>query len=387
MLQSIIVYSTVSLLLCFLGWHINRREQLLQTKDPSAQLPFWSWEIVVSIMIVTLMMGLRFKTGSDYEMYLNQYNSVKETGEFARGDLEPGFYLVTKLFVAAGIHYAFYFAFWAFIQISALYFGLRHHKHLLPWVGMILILGPYGFNWISFMRQWTVALVLVAMIPLIEKRRFIPYLVITLVAMTIHRSAWLLMVIYFLSFIKLKDDSPKVPLIVFGICVILGIYPIWFKLFRFVPDLLDIIGYHKYGHHLVDVMNGDFRNIGWGPLHLISLFSSILFICYYPKIKIHFNDDNSLPVIYNLAFVGTCYENLVMNTYHAMLRPAEYLYIFIIIMLAYTFSYILQKKLYIQIILFSLIIVSYSLILHFKAVSGINLSDSSFFYNFIFCIV
>ena len=194
MLQSVIVYSTVSLLLCFLGWHINRREQLLQTKDPSAQLPFWSWEIVVSIMIVTLMMGLRFKTGSDYEMYLNQYNSVKETGEFARGDLEPGFYLVTKLFVAAGIHYAFYFAFWAFIQISALYFGLRHHKHLLPWVGMILILGPYGFNWISFMRQWTVALVLVAMIPLIEKRRFIPYLVITLVAMTIHRSAWLLLV-------------------------------------------------------------------------------------------------------------------------------------------------------------------------------------------------
>jgi hypothetical protein len=316
-------------------------------------------------------------------MYLNQYNSVKATGEFARGDLEPGFYLVTKLFVAAGMHYAFYFAFWAFVQICALYFGLRHHKHLLPWAGMILILGPFGCNWISFMRQWTVAMILVSMIPLIEKRKFIPYLVITLVAMTIHRSAWLLLVFYFLSFIKLKDDSPKVPLIVFGICVILGIYPIWFKLFRFVPDLLDLIGYHKYGHHLVDVMNGDFRNIGWGPLHLISLFSSFLFICYYPKIKIHFNDDNSLPVFYNLAFVGTCYENLVMNTYHAMLRPAEYLYIFIIIMLAYTFSYLIQTGKKKHFVLYLIIVCSFLFITLFKAFYIENDFGRVFYYNFI----
>lgn len=383
MLQSVIVYSTVSLLLCFLGWHINRREQLLQTKDPSAQLPFWSWEIVVSIMIVTLMMGLRFKTGSDYEMYLNQYNSVKETGEFARGDLEPGFYLVTKLFVAAGMHYAFYFAFWAFVQICALYFGLRHHKHLLPWAGMILILGPFGCNWISFMRQWTVAMILVSMIPLIEKRKFIPYLLITLIAITIHRSAWLLLIFYFLPYIKIKNDSPKVPLIVFGICVILGIYPIWFKLFRFVPDLLDLIGYHKYGHHLVDVMNGHYRNIGWGPMHFISLISSVIFIYYYPQLKEEYNNDRSLHIFYIFAFVGTCYENLVMNTYHAMLRPAEYLYIFIIIMLAYTFSYLIQTGKKKHFVLYLIIVCSFLFITLFKAFYIENDFGRVFYYNFI----
>ena len=384
MLQSVLVYSTVSLLLCFLGWHINHRELELQAKDSSAQLPFWSWEIVASIAIVTLMMGLRFKTGSDYEMYLNQFNSVKETGEFARGDLEPGFYWVTKLFVVAGIHYAFYFAFWAFIQICALYLGLRHHKHLLPWVGMILILGPYGFNWVSFMRQWTVAMVLVTMIPLIEKRKFIPYLLITLIAITIHRSAWLLIIFYFLSCVRIRIESPKWLLLIFASFVILGLYPVWFKVFRFVPDILDVIGYHKYGHHLNDVMDGQYRNIGWGPLHIVSLTSSIIFIYFYPKVDKFFNNDKYLQIFFVLAFIGACYENLMINTHHAMLRPAEYLYVFMVIMMAYTLSYLKSTHNRIMFYTCLLILCSHTYIFLVKASIIPNDFGQRFFYNFVF---
>ena len=83
MLQSILVYTSVSLILFLLGWHINQREHRMKLLNPEAELSFWSWEIVASILVVTLMMGLRFKTGSDYEMYLKQFISVKETGQFA----------------------------------------------------------------------------------------------------------------------------------------------------------------------------------------------------------------------------------------------------------------------------------------------------------------
>ena len=79
MLQSILVYTLVSIVLFLLGWHINQREQHLKVQEPHAELPFWSWEIILSIIIVTLMMGLRFKTGSDYEMYLKQFEHVKAT--------------------------------------------------------------------------------------------------------------------------------------------------------------------------------------------------------------------------------------------------------------------------------------------------------------------
>ena len=383
MLQSILVYSLVSLVLFLLGWNINCREQRLKMQTPNAELPFWSWEIILSIIIVTLMMGLRFKTGSDYEMYLKQFQHVKETGQFARGDFEIGFYWITRLFADSGLHYAFYFAFWALLQAVALYFGLRHHKHLLPWVGMILILGPYGINWISFMRQWTISMILVAMVPLIEKRKFWIYLIVVALSMTLHRSAWLLLIFFFVPYIKFKVDSPKWPLFIFSFCVLLGIWPIWFKLFRFVPDLLDLIGYHKYGHHLVDVMDGKFKNMGWGPLHIISIISSLIFIYFYPQIKKHFNQDRLLPIYYALAFVGTCYDNLVLNTHHSMQRPAEYLYIFIIIMLCYTISYLISYKKRI-IAMACLIVPCLYLLLDLYKVSVGMASCPSLYYHFIF---
>ncbi len=383
MLQSILVYSSVSLLLFVLGWHVNHREQQLKLKTPDKELPFWSWEIVLSIIIVTLMMGLRFKTGNDYEMYLKQFQHVRETGEFARADFEIGFYWITRIFADSGLHYAYYFAFWALVQVLALYFGLRHHKHLLPWVGMILILGPYGFNWITFMRQWTVAAILVAIIPFIEKRKFIPYLIVTILAITIHRSAWILLIVYFVPLIKFKGDSPKWPLLIFGVCVVLGVYPLWFKIFRFVPNLLDLIGYHKYGHHLIDVCNGQFRGIGWGPLHLISLLSSIIFIYLYPKIKLYYSQDKLLPIFYILALVGTSYENLMMNTHHAMLRPAEYLYIFIVIMLAYCVAYFIANKRYMKAAICCAVPCMYLIIDIIKVSNGTEKFPSLFYY-FIF---
>lgn len=383
MIQSLLVYIGVSLILFFLGWHLNQRESQLKLLKPDAELPFWSWEIVVSIIVVTLMMGLRFQTGSDYDMYLKQFQHVRETGEFARVDLEIGFYWITRLFAASGLHFAFYFGFWGLIQAFALYFGLRHHKHLLPWVGMILILGPYVFNYLTFMRQWTISMMLVAMIPLIEQRKFIPYFLLTLLAITIHKSAWLLIVFYFLPFIKVNPKSPKVLLIIFVACVILGIWPIWFRLLGFVPDFLDFIGYHKYGHHLVDVIHGQFRNIGWGPLHLISLLSSFIFIYFYPQVKSYFKSDKLLPIFFLFAFVGTCYENIMMNTHHSMQRPAEYLYIFIVIMIAYCITYLIATKQYLKATVCCLLPCSYTIIDIIK-VSVSEVSQQSLFYHFIF---
>lgn len=383
MLQSIIVYTTLSLILFLLGWHINQRELRLKLHNPEAELSFWNWEIVASIVIVTLVMGLRFKTGSDYEMYLKQFNSVRETGQFVRGDFEIGFYWITRLFADSGLHYAFYFGFWALVQIGSLYVGLRHHKHLLPWVGMILILGPYGINWISFMRQWTISMILVAIVPLIEKRKFWLYLIVVLLSMTIHRSAWLLLLFYFIPYIKFKTDSTKLPLIIFSLCVLLGIWPIWFKLFRFVPDLLDLIGYHKYGHHLVDVMDGKFKNMGWGPLHIITIISSLIFIIFYPQVKKYFSKDKLLPIFYAFAFVGTCYDNLVLNTHHSMQRPAEYLYIFIVIMVSYTISYLTSTKKHILAAICMAIPCLY-LILDLIKVSIGMVSYPSLYYHFLF---
>lgn len=382
MLQSLLVYISVSLILFALGWHLNTREQKLKLLKPDAELSFWSWEIVVSVIVITLMMGLRFHTGADYDMYLKEFQEIRDKGHFTR-EFEIGFYWITWIFAKSGLHFSFYFGFWAFVQALALYYGLRHHKYLLPWVGMILILGPYGLKWLSFMRQWTVSMLLVAMIPLIVKRKFIPYLILSLLAITIHKSAWLLIVIYFLSFIKLKVESSRNILIAFAICVVLGIWPIWFKLLSRLPFLLDLIGYDKYWPFMEDAANGQFHYVNWGPLHLIMVLSCLFFIYYFPKVKLHFKNDKLLPFFFILGFVGACYENLFMNTHYAMLRPMEYLYIFIIMMISYTVAYLTQTKKYIQALTCCSIPCLYLIISIIKVSFGL-VSFPSIFYHFIF---
>lgn len=384
MIQSLIVYISVSLILFILGWHLNLREKRFKLLKPEAELPFWSWEIIASVIVVTLMMGLRFKTGSDYEMYLLEFQKIKETGQFTR-EFEIGFYWITWLFAKSGLHYAFYFGFWALIQALALYYGLRHHKYLLPWLGMVMILGPYGLNWMSFIRQWTISMVFVCMIPLIEKRRFIPYLVITLLAISIHKSALLLIIFYFLPYIKFKEDSSKNQLIVFAACVLLGIWPIWFRLLGYVPNLLDVIGYSKYWPYMEDAANGQFRYMNWGPMHLILVFTSLIFIYYYPQVKKYYKKDKLLPIFFILAFVGVCYQNLFMSTHYAMLRPIEYLYIIIIIMISYTLAYLVETKKYVQALMCCLITCLY-LIISIVKISFGEITDIGYsvLFHFIF---
>ncbi|MDY6411788.1 MAG: hypothetical protein SPL28_02185 [Bacteroidales bacterium] len=50
MLLSLLVYSLTGASLFYLGWHVNKREQQLLLSD-GKHLPFYSWEIVLSLLL------------------------------------------------------------------------------------------------------------------------------------------------------------------------------------------------------------------------------------------------------------------------------------------------------------------------------------------------
>ena len=204
MLLSLLVYSLSGATLFFLGWHVNRREQRLQLQD-GKQVPFYSWEIVLSILLFAVVAGARYHTGFDHAMYLEQYKHLLQTGEFSRTNFEYGFELISKIFAWFHIHYFFYFAFWALLQIGFLYFGLRNHKHLLCWVGLGIMCGPYFLGWMNSIRQSVVVCLFVALIPLVRDRKFLPYAIIVIVAALIHKSALLLLPVFLITFLKLEE--------------------------------------------------------------------------------------------------------------------------------------------------------------------------------------
>lgn len=382
MLLSLLVYGLTGAILFFLGWHVNKREQQLQLKC-GKQLPFYSWEILLSLLIFAVIAGARYHTGYDHAMYLDQYLHLQKTGDFSRLNFEYGFEWLSRLFAWLNIHYFFYFAFWALLQIGFLYFGLRNHKYLLCWVGLGIMCGTYFLGWMNSMRQGVIVCLFVALVPLIKDRKWLPYVVIVLISTLIHKSALILIPIYFLAYINLDKIIPSkwILFAVFAVFVLLGMKPFWIEWFTNYQWFLDLTGYENYGNLDDPNVADKFRIINWGPSRIAILCSNLLTIWFFPEMKAHFKNDKLFPYFFTLAFIGMCISNLLLNTTHFLLRPTEYFTIFYLIIGAYLMTYLTKTRNYYFWVIAFFVLYSDSFISVFKAVYFPSVTNQPFIYH------
>lgn len=385
MLLSLLVYSITGAILFFLGWHVNNREQraLLQG---GKQLPFYSWEIMLSILVFSVVAGARYHTGYDHAMYLEQYQHLQQTGEFSRHNFEYGFEWISIIFAWCHIHYFFYFAFWAMLQIGFFYFGLRKHKHLLCWVGLLIMLGPYFVSWMNSVRQIVVASVFVALVPLIYERKFLLYSLIIVLCAFLHKSSLMLLPFFLICFINTYDRIPNrwVLLFVFTLFVLVGSFPFWIKYFSNYEWFLKLTGYENYNNMDDPNVKGTLRMVSWGPLRILALLNNITLIWFYPELKRFFKNDFLLPYFFILSFLGMCLSNLLMNTTHFILRPVEYFNMFNIIISAYVLCYLYRVRNIKMLVLVAIINFSYIFIAVIKAVYYPLKTSVPYLYHFFF---
>lgn len=367
MLLSFVVYTLTGLLLFVLGKHVTLRENRCLT-DGTSPLSFFSWEIMLSIALFAIVAGCRYHTGFDHAMYLKQYLGLQETGELSRENFEPGFKLITKAFALSGCHYVIYFAFWAALQLGFLYYGLRNRKFLLPWVALGIMLGPYFIEWMNSMRQAVVCCLFVALVPLIQQRKFLPFAAVVCITAFVHKSALLLLPLYFIPLIPVKIKNNNVLIAILVACMIAGLRPVWIGVLGCVQSMLDVVGYERYDKLIQPIINGSYRFVNFGPNHIGMLFVDFCFIYFYPKVKAFFKDDKLLPIFFAYAFLGVCFENLLLNTSHFMLRPFDYFRIFILVMNAYTLEYLYKAKNWPWFWSLAIVAFTYTYIVIFKAV-------------------
>ncbi|MBR1882704.1 MAG: EpsG family protein, partial [Muribaculaceae bacterium] len=235
-----------TVLLFAMGWYVAHREQRIILQGNSKGLPFSSWEIWVIIVMFALIAGFRNYSSADMMMYHNQYTIYGIWGYFTR-QLELGFSQVIVLFSSLGLHYYVFSVFWSAIEITLILYALRHKKQLYPWILFYVMCGPFFTYWMDQMRQIVVACVLLAMTPLIVKRRFWPFLMISLLCMFIHRSAWMMIPLYFVNRIHwLEKFNLKWVYGILAACIVIGLYPIWVRCFGSLSWICPYIGYEKY---------------------------------------------------------------------------------------------------------------------------------------------
>ena len=339
MLVSIMVYGLTALVLYVLAQDMVQKDRrAMRVKGLHASM--WTSTFVISIFVFAIVAGMRYNTGVDHLSYLDHYmHGGDETDE-------QGFYWITRLFYSLDIHYFFYFAFWAALQLVFIYYGCKYKRELLPFVALSIMLGPYFLNWMNGIRQTLVECFFVAVTAYYCNNKSLKTLiwsiVLVLLASFIHRSAVVLVALLLLAMINIPLKNKFINIGAVVACLVLGSTPYWISLNSSgMTEGLALLGYDHYSMMYEEMVEmADFKETAFGPLRLMTLFVDIVIIWFYPKMKEMYPEDKTLGVFFVFFFFGVCAYNLFANTNILFLRPIEYLTVFRLPMTAYLLCYL-----------------------------------------------
>ena len=329
----------LALTLFALGWHVSCREARLKVAS-GGTLPFWSWEIILSIVVFAAVAGARYHTGYDHAAYLQQYIDYQKYGFFTR-DYEPLFMWVTQLMAGTHVHYFFFFALWAALQLAMLYYALNRHKHIIPWVALILVLGPTFVHLMNTMRQGIVECAVPLLIVLAHDRKAVAFVLIVAALSLLHFTSIFLLFIYLIKPAKFCTVPHKTLLVIAVICIFIGHTAMWVNA---VSGVMSFFAEHHltYGNELS--VNPHHFSVNIGPVRVMMLLTQLLVI-FFSKYLLEAKSDvefKSAILIWAMLYIlGT---SIMCNTTNFFQRPFELFTICYVIMMAMVVHELLAVK-------------------------------------------
>lgn len=197
-----LVYNLLLLLIVLLGillceWKQCKRSDLL---------------FLVSVSVAMIVISsLRAPTvGIDYSMYANYYKQVHDGGwafliSSANGyRIEPGFSLLNFIVSLFTPDVRVFMAVVS-VLVTVLTAVLAYKYTPIPWMTMY-VYASFGFfeNTLSFIRQSIAIAIFLFAVPYLMKRKFLPYLLIVILAAMFHKSILVMVVAYFVAFIPVN---------------------------------------------------------------------------------------------------------------------------------------------------------------------------------------
>lgn len=168
---------------------------------------------LASIAMIILSYLRADTVGIDYKQYATYFSQVRNGGwsyliSSANGyRIEPGYSLLNYLvsLFTGDVH--IYMLVVAIITVS-LAAVLFYRYSPIPWIGMFVYIS-FGFfgNSLSFIRQSIAISIFLFSIHFLKNKKFLPYLLIVLLAASFHKSIIIMIPVYFIAHIKVNWKS------------------------------------------------------------------------------------------------------------------------------------------------------------------------------------
>lgn len=368
MIFSILCYILAGMALSFWGKQASLRYRRLES---SIDTEYHSNEFVLIILCTFfLFFGLRsHTTGVDTPSYIRFYESFRLTGTFEKENIEPAFKWLTIAYNSFNIPTWVFLGTFGIIQIGFVLLSIRNQHFLYPYVCAYIILGPIFLLWANGMRQCLVACIFLYAINFIEKRRLLKYLIIILAGTLMHKSAFILIPMYWILEYKLYPKNKYIRIFFLIISVFIGSSKSWISNVEIISNGLTLLGYDGYSDNL-DLLLAEDQEMSFGPSRISLLIVTGWVIYMTPQIIHKLCLPKKFEAYFSLYFTGSCFYNIFANTSHIFLRPIEYLTVTSIVLVPLLLYYLIKRKLQFLSLIYGFLIYWYSTYVSIKAFIG-----------------
>lgn len=235
---SLVLYITLFILsVLFVYWGNKKRATGLKLALGSRHFVIKPL-LIMAAAIPVLISGFRQGVGTDFNNYVIEYNAATQSGSY----LEIGFNVIASFSASVFGSPTFMFIAFSALTVIPVMMALnksniiRKEYRWIFWMLFIFIMFPQTFN---LLRQGVaVAIGFYLIISVIENRRLlkISHLLLLLLAVSFHASAWILAPILLIAY--LLNNTRRASIIKFT--VISTAFAI--ALFGIIPQILDLLG-------------------------------------------------------------------------------------------------------------------------------------------------
>lgn len=238
----------------------------------------------IAFLLVFIPSAIRYDIGTDYGNYLAIYEDLQELESYKLK--EPGFYLVNYLLISIGAHFQWMFSAFAFIFTAV---AFKAYTRKQAWLLHFLFFSMLWFFSFNGMRQ-AVALswCLLALFCFFD-RRYILFLILTLIGSTFHQSALFITAAGIVALIPLNNKIKTHIAPVVFILFIIYAYFAMHDLIMYMEQFISLLGlkYSEYFSNTKHLVERDFGS-GLGVLTKV-LFSIYIILNSNQLLKINEN--------------------------------------------------------------------------------------------------
>lgn len=339
---------------------------------------FFSIPSVLLFLCFAFVFGCRWGVGIDHLDYLNTY--LLKGGE--RHELL--FRIVEFFFRDNGFHFAFYFGFWALLDIIGLFYCVKKYKFLFPFLALMLMLTSTYLSMMNAIRQQAAMAVFLISLRYLDEKKLLKYCCGILIAFLLHKSAILLIALY-PFFITRKDwfKQIRLQIILYGVCFILQFYFTtvidWIEApFTWLSDSLD---YERYNMDMLlnDRWSRDKFGNNTGLGVYVNIVRIIPVILYSQKMKSYYKS-SYFEMLYSLWFIGVM-ASLLFGSSIILNRVVMYFTHFTSIIYSFFFYYCFKTKKDINYFVACVIILLYFALFINMVINPLTTAQFSFFWE------